>query len=794
MSRNISERTPFGAFSVRSLSLLLLLVVTVGVSACRGRSNSDEALTSGRGWSVPESAPGGQAFAAELRAEMTQALNRRGADYRPRTHHLNPDGSPVYTNRLIRQTSPYLLQHAHNPVNWYSWGDQAFEDARRLGRPVLLSIGYSTCHWCHVMEKESFEDIEIATFMNENFICIKVDREERPDVDAVYMDAVRMLSGRGGWPMTTVLTPDREVFFGGTYFPARDGDRGSRVGFLTILRRLSTRYQEDHDSVVADARKLTLRLQAAAEPGPAAGLAGVAPLRAAVDALSRSFDSVYGGFGGAPKFPRSVTLDFLMHYYRRSGDKAALHMVSYTLERMSSGGMYDHVGGGFHRYSTDQRWLVPHFEKMLYDNALLVSTYLDAYQITGQESFAATARQTLDYIAREMTSPQGGFYSATDADSPTPAGHEEEGWFFTWTPAEIEEVVGAQAARLVSAYYGVTERGNFEGRNIFSTARPLDGVAKSLGLTPQDARAELEALRSALYLARSKRPPPGKDSKVITSWNGLMISAFARAGRILGAPSYTERARTAADFLLASVMRQDGRLMRTWKDGRPSHDGVLDDYTFLAAGLMDLFEATGERRWLEAAVSFYDVLLSQFWDEKSGGFFSTASDAEKLLVRQKPDYDGAEPSGNSLAVAGLLKLYEFTDNQLYRERAEQSLRAFHALLSRQPTGVVRMLSALDYYLDTPKEIVIVIPDEDAEAAPFFEKLAHTYLPNKVVIVVREGEQVEHMASLLPLVAGKITREGRVTAYVCERRVCKLPTTDPKVFAKQIATVEPYPEG
>jgi hypothetical protein len=781
--------------------LILVFGFVLTASSLPGCNNSTEApevapepvsaaVVAHRDWAVPDMAPGGVAFGSELVSALKNALDTKPAEYVARTHHLNDDGSPKYTNRLILETSPYLLQHAHNPVNWNAWGEEAFATARELDRPILLSIGYSTCHWCHVMERESFEDIEIATFMNENFICIKVDREERPDIDGVYMDAVRMLTGRGGWPMTTALTPDGEVFFGGTYFPPRDGVRGSRVGFLTILGQLAYKYANERDGLLASAAELTTRMRNTSARQRPGDVPGVEAIDSVHERLSRSFDEIYGGFGRAPKFPRSVTVDLLMRYHRRSGNDQALHMAVYTLERMAAGGMYDHVGGGFHRYSTDARWLVPHFEKMLYDNAQLAVSYLEAYQITGEENHARVVIEILDYVAREMTSPEGGFYSATDADSPTPAGHEEEGWFFTWTPAELAAILDASDLDLIRDRYGVTDRGNFENRNILYAKRKLEHVASDAGMTVAAARDRLDAARKKLYDERLLRPPPGKDTKVLTAWNGLMISAFARASLVLDRTDYRERAETAAAFIL-DEMRDGARLYRSWRGGQARHWGVLDDYAFFAAGLLDLFEATGNARWLAAAIELEDVLGSQFWDGNKGGYFLTAAAAEELLVRDKPSYDGAEPSGNSVAILNLLRLYEFTSDEQYLALAEGAFRAFSSSMSRGGTGLPKMLSALDYYLDTPKEIVLVRSHPEDDFGPFLARLADTYLPNRAFMTVTEGDELDALSKLVPLVEGKRALDDQITAYVCERNVCELPTNDPDVFAKQIAKVAPY---
>jgi hypothetical protein len=691
---------------------------------------------------------------------------------------------------LFLESSPYLLQHAHNPVNWYPWGDEPFETARRLGRPVLLSVGYSTCHWCHVMEEESFDDEEIARYINENYIIIKVDREERPDVDAVYMNAVQTLTGAGGWPMTVWLTPDRKPFFGGTYFPARDGDRGARVGFLTLLRKLREAYGAQADRVAQTSARLAEAIrQNLAPEGGGQELPGDGELREAEAYYRSRYDAAYGGLTGAPKFPSSLPVRFLLRYHRRTQDAEALRMAAQTLEKMAAGGMYDQVGGGFHRYSTDDRWLVPHFEKMLYDNALLTMAYLEGYQATGREEFARVARQILRYVERDMTSPEGAFYSATDADSPTPDGRREEGWFFTWTPDEVRAALDKEQARIVIAYYGLTPRGNFDGRNILNVARPLPDVARDLGLPAEKVRAVVEESKDRLYATRAKRLPPLRDEKILAAWNGLMIAAHARAALVLGEERYAQRAARAAEFVLTK-MRKDGRLLRSYKDGQARHTGYLDDYAFLTAGLLDLYEATGEPRWLKEALALDGVLERLYEDKEHGGYFMTSNDHEALLARDKPARDGAEPSGNSVQALNLLRLHELTTDDRYRRRAEQTLQAFAERLSQAPAALSDMLLAVDFQVDTPKEVVIVVPTSRKEAQPLLAKLRSTFLPNRVLIVAAEGPDLAAQSRLVPLLQGKATRKGQATAYVCERRVCKLPTSDPEVFARQIQKVQP----
>jgi len=723
--------------------------------------------------------PGGKAYPPALAERLRAAVVAKGADYRPRTRHLSADGWPLYTNRLILESSPYLQQHAHNPVYWHPWGEEAFERARREGKPVLLSVGYSTCHWCHVMEEESFEDLEIATYLNQHYIAIKVDRERRPDVDGVYMMAVRVMSRRGGWPMTVWLTPDREPFYGGTYFPARDGDRGARIGFLSLLKKLAQAYDENPDKVVASAADIAQRVSASMRTTRGEGLPDATVLSRALAAEQAAFDSRFGGFGRAPKFPQSSRLEFLLREYRRSGDSSALRMVRKTLDAMARGGIYDQVGGGFHRYSTDAKWLVPHFEKMLYDNAQLAVVYLDAYQATSDPFYARICRDILTYVGREMTADVGAFYSATDADS-----EGEEGTFFLWTPDQVRAALPPEEATAALAYYAVTAAGNFEGKNILSTPRSLADVAAELGVPADVVAKRIERARAKLYEVRRRRVPPLRDEKILPSWNGLMISAFARAAFVFAEPSYARAAAKAARFILTE-MRDGTRLRRSWLDGVANGTGFLDDYSFMIAGLLDLYETTFEPHWLSEASALQQILDQHFWDEVGGGYFLTAADGETLLAREKPAYDGAEPSGNSVALQNLLRLYEFTTADRYRKHAEGLLEAFETTWKRNPSSVPQMLSGIDFWLDGALEIVIVVPREQSQADPFLTHLRASFVPNRVLAVVREGKQAAQTARVVPLVAGKIARDGKATAYVCERQVCDLPTTDPAVFAAQL---------
>jgi hypothetical protein len=718
--------------------------------------------------------PGSPPHPPELAARLAEALASRGPGYRPRTRHR--DGvRPHFTNRLVLETSPYLAQHAHNPVDWRPWGDEAFAEARRSGRPVFLSVGYSTCHWCHVMEEESFEDLEIARFLNEHYVPVKVDREERPDVDAVYMTAVQALTGHGGWPMSVWLTPDREPFFGGTYFPARDGDRGAMRGFLSILREVAEVYRRDPLRVARAAESLTGAVREAlgsAAGGAGEGLPGTAPIEAAVAACRSAFDGRHGGMRGAPKFPSSFPVRLLLRHHRRARDPESLRMAVATLERMAAGGIHDQVGGGFHRYSTDAEWLVPHFEKMLYDNALLAVAYAEAHQATGRPDFARVTRQTLDYVLREMTSPEGGFYSATDADS-----EGEEGRFFVWSEREIREVLGAEADRFI-AFHGVTAAGNFEGGNVLHVPRPDE----------EEWRA-LAPAREALYRARAGREPPLRDEKVLAAWNGLMISGLAVGGRILGEPRYVAAAERAAGFLLERLVR-GGRLVRSAKDGRTSVPGFLEDHAFVAQGLLDLYEATFELRWLEEALRLSGALQDLFADRAGGGWFKTASDHEALIAREKPAHDGAEPSGASVAALNALRLHAFTCDDRWRVVAEGALRACAATLAERPMVLHDMLLALDFQTDAPREVVLVWPEGEPPPAAFLEVLRRSFLPNRALAGAPEGAALEALGRVAVVAREKRAAGGRATAYVCERGSCLLPAIDPEKLRAQIEPVKP----
>ena len=726
--------------------------------------------------------PGAEEMSAETSQAIAAAWRQRDRKEPVRTKHLRDDGSPRYSNRLLLETSPYLRQHSHNPVNWYRWGDEAFETARRLNRPVLLSIGYSTCHWCHVMEEESFEDEEIARYLNEHYVAIKVDREQRPELDSIYMTAVQALTGRGGWPMTVWLTDDREPFYGGTYFPARDGDRGGSPGFLTLLGKLSDIFQSDPSAVETNATQLATRIREALSVGATgSALPGSDALAAMLSASQRRFDPDNGGPRGAPKFPSAIPVRALLRYQRRTSNQQALLIATRTLEGMATGGIRDHLAGGFHRYSTDANWRVPHFEKMLYDNALLTSAYVEAWQITHREDFADAAKMALAWVEREMTAPDGAFYSATDADSLAPSGERAEGWYFTWTPQETTALLGDGAAAEYNAAYGVVANGNLEGRSVLFAAKTPEAVASDSSRKPEDVNKSLAASRETLRKARNERPAPFRDEKILTAWNGLMISAAARASIAFADDRYRKMASRAADAVLGDFAKT-GRLVRTRLGPRTQNEAFLDDYAFLGAALLDLFEAGDGATRLEQAIAL-DAVLERDFEDKSGGFFMTPLGHEKLLVREKPRSDGAEPSGNSIAILNLLRLAEITSDDRYRARADRALIDLAPLLTSNPLSLGDAMMALDFALDAPKEIVLVSDGDAATLDPLLRVFGSTFVPNSVLLRVAKNSPLVKAA---PLTEDKPALDGKPTAYVCEARVCDLPTNNPDVFAAHLA--------
>ena len=787
---NIRQSPRIPALASFAVAAVLLLACERKIELASDREGREPALSVDTG---DPNLPGVASIDRSLTARLNAALEAQGPAYQPRTHHLNLDGSPRFTNRLILESSPYLLQHAHNPVNWYPWSEAAFERARRDDKPIFLSVGYSTCHWCHVMERESFEDEAIAEFLNKHFIAIKVDREERPDVDSVYMKAVQMLTGRGGWPMTVIMNADGQPFFGGTYFPPRRGVRGNRAGLNEVLREIVRLRAEEPAQVQQQAALLSERVALASIAPEGAGVPSAEPLISAVQTLAERFDPVDGGFGRAPKFPQPSQLALLMRYARRTQDPAAIDMVKQTLTKMARGGIYDHVGGGFHRYSTDSKWLVPHFEKMLYDNAQLASVYVEAWQLTGDEMYRRVARDVLRYVESEMTSPEGGFYSATDADSATPSGHDEEGWFFTWTDEELTPLLGADRARIVKMAYGVTPGGNFEGRSIFHRTKNDAEVATKVGAGSDRVRAELAEARRALYRARASRPPPLRDEKIIAAWNGLMISAFARGGFVLGEPKHVEVASKAAAFVLSQMRVAGGGLVRTSKDGIKGPPAFLDDYAFMIAACLDLYEVTGAPQWLTEALALQRYQDTHFRDERAGGYFLTPDDHETLLIREKPSYDGAVPSGNSVSAMNLLRLAELTGDPAWQQQAEELFAAFGSSIQSAPLAAAQLLLALDYYLDVPLEIVLVSPETRDATEQLARVFRSTFLPNRVFLMLSE-EQAAAQAGRIPWLTAKCSLQGKPTAYVCERGRCELPTSDPHTFRRQLEQRRPYPSG
>ena len=678
-------------------------------------------------------------------------------------------------NRLERETSPYLLQHANNPVDWYPWGEEAFARARAEDKPVLLSVGYAACHWCHVMEHESFESPAIAALMNDNFVSIKVDREERPDIDTIYMPAVQTLTGNGGWPMTVFLTPDGVPFYGGTYYPPED--RGGMPGFPRVLTSIAAAYRDRHTDVLRSGEELVGHLRQSEALQPQSEAFVLADLDIAYSQLATQVDSRNGGFGQAPKFPQPMALEFLLRTYQRTKDREALRMVEFSLRQMAEGGIYDQLGGGFHRYSTDARWLVPHFEKMLYDNAQLSRVYLQAFQITGDAFYRRVVEETLDYVLREMTGPEGGFYSTQDADS-----EGIEGKFFVWAPAELREVLGEEDAALLGPYFDVTERGNFEGRNILHTPRSRDDVAAELGVTSERLGVAVARGRRLLFERREHRIKPALDDKVLTAWNGLMLRALSEAARVLERDDYCRAAVRNAEFLESRLLA-DGRLLRSYRAGQSKLRGYLEDYACLSNGLLSLYEATFESRWFVWAEDLVKTMIEQFADQQQEGFFETAADHEALIMRPKEFFDNATPSGNSAAAEALLRLSAFTGDAQYEGRALALLRLLREMMLRHPTGFGRLLCAADFALAQRKEVAIIGRPQTDAMNGLIRSVFRPYLPNKVVAGaapddIRAGE-------LIPLLKGRIIESGRPVAYVCEHFTCRLPTSDASVLAQQL---------
>ncbi len=676
-------------------------------------------------------------------------------------------------NRLARETSPYLLQHAHNPVDWYPWGDEAFDRARLENKPVILSIGYSSCHWCHVMERECFDDAGIAALMNELFVSIKVDREERPDIDDVYMKAVQLLIGRGGWPLTAFLTPDQRPFHGGTYFPPTD--RHGLPGFPRVLRAVADAYHSRPDEVARAAQEIMTAVDRLDASTASTSLDPTLPPRAA-DALLRHVDREHGGLGGAPKFPHTQALGLLLRQHAKTGRREFLEAVESTCRAMAAGGMYDQIGGGFHRYAVDAQWLIPHFEKMLYDNALLARLYVELHQVTGGTEARRIAIETLDYVLREMRDPTGGFYSATDADS---EGHE--GKYFVWTPKEVAALAGAADADVACRYWGITSEGNFEGgASVPHLAQTLPDVARSLGREEDAVRRSIEHTRRVLYDARQKRVPPLRDEKVIVAWNGLMISALAECGFVLGEKRYVDAALAGVEFLW-SDLRRGGRLLHVWSRGSAKQPAFLDDHALFAAACLDLYDATGDPRLIDRATELVVILEAHFHDEAHGGYFFTPNDGETLVTRTKSGTDGALPSGNAVAALVHLRLHALTGQDRHRARAEEVLRLYHDTAAEQPFAHATYLEALEHYTDTPCEVVVVGSPRAADTTALVDVVRRSYLPHRVLVqVALDDPRPPEPARNRP------TRDGRATAYVCRRFTCSAPTTDRDELARLLA--------
>ncbi|MBI2384622.1 MAG: thioredoxin domain-containing protein [Elusimicrobia bacterium] len=702
-------------------------------------------------------------------------------------------------NHLVAEKSPYLLQHAYNPVDWHPWGEEAFAKARRENKPVFLSIGYSTCHWCHVMERESFSNPKIAAVLNANFVSIKVDREERPDVDKVYMTAATGAGWGGGWPLNLWLTPDLKPFFGGTYFPP--DSRGGRPGLAQLTERIAELWKSKRDGLQADADRLGRALEKYTKVEGSGGPLEPAALDSGFKAFVKTYEPSRGGFGGAPKFPMPVNFDFLLRYHARTKAETALEMSVRTLREMAKGGIHDHVGGGFHRYSTDDRWHIPHFEKMLYDNAQIAVNYLEAYRITRAEDLALVARGVLDYVRRDMTHPEGGFYSAEDADSLPPellgkvedVGHEhrKEGAFYVWTQAEILDAAGPGEGEIFDYRYGVSAGGNAESdpqgefgdKNILYAAHTIPETAKRFKRTEDETRAILETARQRLFRVRAKRPRPHLDDKVLVSWNGLMISAFAQGAQVLDDPAYLAAAEKAARFIRANLYdAKRNRLYRRWRAGERKVPGIADDYAFLVQGLLDLYETSLRAEWLEWAVKLSDAQNELFYDAKDGGFFMTASGHDKrLLVRVKEDSDNVEPAASSVAALNLLRLSWFTGRKDFREKAEKTLALFGTQMRDQPRSLPRMMVALDYSLAKPRQIVIAGERDAPETRAMLREVHSRFLPNKILMLLDRGPDREALERRLPFLKGVVPIKGRTAAYVCVDYACELPTSDLETF-------------
>ncbi len=697
-------------------------------------------------------------------------------DSRNNSVNKNMTHSETHQNRLANEESPYLLQHADNPVDWYPWGEEAFEKAKEEDKPIFLSIGYSTCHWCHVMEHESFEDEQVAKLLNETFVCIKVDREERPDIDDVYMTVCQMVTGSGGWPLTIFMTPDKIPFFAGTYIPKES--RFGRPGLVEIIPRVREMWTAQRDQLLASANKIEDALSQISDSAPGMDLRKEI-LEEAYGQFQRSFDPRFGGFGRAPKFPTAHNLMFLLRYWKRTGEKQALEMVETTLQKMRQGGIFDHIGYGFHRYSTDQEWLVPHFEKMLYDQAILAMVYAEAFQATGKEFYKTTAEEIFTYVLRDMTDDKGGFYSAEDADS-----QGEEGRFYVWTEREIRKILDKEEADLFIKVYNVEPEGNFREEatqrktkaNILHLSKPLNELADELNIEHFELKERLEFSRKKLFEVRENRIHPLKDDKILTDWNGLMLAALAKAGRAFNEERYTDAAQKSAKFILENMRNEQGELFHRYRNGEVGIQGYLDDYAFLLWGLLELYETTFDVSYLQTALELNEIPLEQFWDNKNYRFYFTADDAEKLLVRKKEIYDGAIPSGNSVMMLNLIRLARMTGNVEFENKANLIARTSSSQVTRNPNAHTMLLSAFDFAVGPSYEVVVVGDYRSNDTEKMLTTLNEEFIPNKVTLFLSNQHKSE-ISSIAQFTENFESIDGKSTAYVCSNFRCELPTTE-----------------
>jgi uncharacterized protein YyaL (SSP411 family) len=682
-------------------------------------------------------------------------------------------------NHLIREKSPYLLQHAGNPVDWYPWGEAAFQKAREEDKPIFLSIGYATCHWCHVMGHESFEDEEVALLLNQSFVSIKVDREERPDVDHIYMSVCQALTGQGGWPLSIFMTPERNPFFAGTYFP-RTGRMGL-MGFPDLLRRIDALWRRDRGKILESGAEIRQALSREISVKPLQPTLDKGVLRKGYAQFHRTFDETWGGFGGAPKFPTPHQLTFLLRWHRRSGEEDSRIMVERTLDAMRRGGIFDHLGFGFHRYSVDEKWLIPHFEKMLYDQALLAMAYAEAGQALGKKEYGRAAREIFTYVLRDMTSPEGGFYSAEDADS-----EGREGLFYVWSPEEIRQHMGKEEGALFCRFYGVTPEGNFEdGTSVLHISHPAEAFAAEEKMDPRELGKILHRGREKLFRIREKRIHPLKDDKILTSWNGLMIAALAKGSQALQDPALSDAAGRAAEFILDRLRTPQGRLLRRYREGEAVISGFLEDYAFLVWGLIELYEATFQVRYLEEALRLNQRMIEFFWDEEKGGFYFSGLDNEALIARPKELYDGATPSGNSVAALNLLRLARMTGRSDLEEKTEGLAQAFAPAVVEAPTAFTQFLNFLDFYLGPSQEIVLAGDPQWGTSRAMIASIQQKFHPNKILLFRAEDDTGEKLTALCPFAKEMKSTDQKATAYLCEGYSCKAPMTDPAALREAL---------